>query len=151
MTAVVALVAGLLFGIGLALSGMLNPVRVLGFLDVAGAWDPSLAFVLGGAVTVSAIGTALARRMKTPALAQLFDMPTNRRIDTNLVLGSALFGVGWGLAGFCPGPAVAALSLLMPKALVFVGAMLAGMWLYRITAAAKVAAVETHAHPGAHS
>jgi len=149
MRAIVALVAGLLFGTGLALSGMLDPVRVLGFLDVAGVWDPSLAFVLGGAVTVSAIGTVLARRMKTPALAESFDIPTGRRIDARLVLGSALFGIGWGLAGFCPGPAVAALPLLMPKALVFVAAMLAGMWLYRITTPAKAAAGGTETRPAA--
>ena len=140
MRSIVALVAGLLFGIGLALSGMLDPVRVLGFLDVAGAWDPSLAFVLGGAVMVSAIGAVLARRMRAPVLAELFDIPTARRIDSRLVSGSALFGIGWGLAGFCPGPAVAALSLLMPKALVFVAAMLFGMWLYKITAPANAAA-----------
>ena len=147
MTAVVALVAGVLFGTGLALSGMLDPVRVLGFLDVAGAWDSSLAFVLGGAVTVSAAGTALAQRMKTPVLAGSFDLPTGRRIDARLVLGSALFGIGWGLAGFCPGPAVAALSMLMPKALAFVAAMLAGMWLYRITMPMETAAGEAHRRP----
>jgi uncharacterized membrane protein YedE/YeeE len=143
MRTVAALVAGLLFGAGLALSGILDPVRVLGFLDVAGTWEPSLAFVLGGAVTVSAVGTVLARRMKTPVLAGSFDIPTGRRIDARLVLGSALFGIGWGLAGFCPGPAVAALSLLMPKALAFVAAMLAGMWLYRITMPAEAAASGT--------
>ena len=147
MTAMVALAAGLLFGAGLALSGMLDPVRVLGFLDVAGTWDPSLAFVLGGAVTVSAVGTVLARRMKTPVLAGSFDIPTGLRIDARLVLGSALFGIGWGLAGFCPGPAIAALSLLMPKALAFVAAMLAGMWLYRITMPAETAAGGTDRLP----
>lgn len=140
MTAAVAFVAALLFGSGLALSGMLDPVRVLGFLDVAGVWDPSLAFVLGGAVTVSAIGTVFAGRMKRPALADSFDVPTGRRIDTRLVVGSALFGIGWGLAGFCPGPAIAALSLFMPKALMFVAAMLAGMWIYKITRTEKATA-----------
>ena len=149
MTAMAALVAGLLFGAGLALSGMLDPVRVLGFPDVAGTWDPSLAFVLGGAVTVSAVGTVLARRMKAPMLAGSFDIPTGRRIDARLILGSALFGIGWGLAGFCPGPAVAALSLLMPKALAFVAAMLAGMWLYRITMPAETAAGRTDRLPAA--
>ena len=147
MTTIVALVAGLIFGTGLALSGMLDPVRVLGFLDVAGTWDPSLAFVLGGAVTVSAVGTVLARRMKTPVLAGSFDIPTGLRIDARLVMGSALFGIGWGLAGFCPGPAIAALSLLMPKALAFVAAMLAGMWLYRITMPAETAAGGTDRLP----
>lgn len=140
MTAAVALVAGLIFGVGLALSGMLDPVRVLGFLDVAGMWDPSLAFVLGGAVTVSAIGTLIVGRMKRPFLANSFDIPTSRRIDTRLILGSAMFGIGWGLAGFCPGPAIAALSLLMPKAFVFVAAMAAGMWIFAITTPAKAAA-----------
>ena len=146
-----ALVAGLLFGTGLALSGMLDPVRVLGFLDVAGAWDPSLAFVLGGAVSVSAVGTVLARRMKTPVLACSFDVPTDRRIDVRLVVGSALFGIGWGLGGFCPGPAIAALSLLVPKALAFVAAMLAGMWLFKFAMPVEMAGGGTAPHLDARS
>lgn len=127
-----ALLAGLAFGTGLALSGMLDPARVLGFLDVTGAWDPSLAFVLGGAVGVSAVGQILSRTMAQPLLAKRFDAPGTHRIDLPLLCGSALFGVGWGLAGFCPGPALASLSLGIPRSVVFVGAMLAGMWLYRV-------------------
>jgi len=122
-----ALAAGLLFGLGLSLSGMLDPARVRGFLDVAGAWDPSLVFVLGGAVSVSALGYALSRRFRRPALAETFDLPTARRIDPPLVLGAALFGVGWGLSGFCPGPALAGLSTGAAPVLVFAAAMLTGM------------------------
>ncbi len=132
MRTVAALLAGLLFGVGLALSGMLDPARVLGFLDIAGAWDPSLAFVLGGAVSVAAVGTAIARRLDHPVLADAFDVPTSRRIDAQLIGGSALFGIGWGLAGFCPGPALAALSLGLPKAFVFVGAMTLGMFVFKV-------------------
>jgi len=127
-----ALLAGLLFGLGLALSGMLDPVRVQGFLDVTGAWDPSLAFVLGGAVGVSALGSLLARHVQHPLLAESFDIPGSRQIDAKLLGGSALFGIGWGLAGFCSGPALSALSLALPKAFVFVAAMLLGMWGYKI-------------------
>ena len=127
---VAALASGLLFGLGLAMSGMLDPARVLGFLDFAGAWDPSLAFVLGGAVFVSMAGTRLAGRMRKPALAERFDIPASRRIDGRLIGGSAMFGVGWGLAGFCPGPALAAVSLGIPTALAFVAAMLVGMWCF---------------------
>ncbi len=126
-----ALLAGLLFGLGLALSGMLDPVRVQGFLDVTGAWDPSLAFVLGGAVGVSALGVLLTRRIRHPLLAKAFDIPSNRRIDARLLSGSALFGIGWGLAGFCPGPALAVLSLGLPKAFVFAASMLLGMTLFK--------------------
>jgi uncharacterized protein len=125
-----ALVSGLAFGLGLALSGMLDPARVRGFLDVAGAWDPSLVFVLGGAVTVSGLSYALSRRRARPVLADRFDLPGRRRIDAPLVAGAALFGIGWGLSGFCPGPAMAALSTGAPPVLVFVAAMLAGMALH---------------------
>ncbi|MCJ2135318.1 YeeE/YedE family protein [Methylobacterium sp. J-026] len=125
--ALAALTAGLLFGLGLSLSGMLDPARVRGFLDVAGAWDPSLVFVLGGAVTVSGFGYALSRRFGHPVLADRFDLPQRRRIDAPLVLGAALFGIGWGLSGFCPGPAVAALSTGARPVLVFVAALLVGM------------------------
>ena len=125
-----ALASGLVFGLGLALSGMLDPARVRGFLDVAGAWDPSLVFVLGGAVTVSGLGYLVSRRRARPVLETGFDMPTRRRIDAPLVGGAALFGIGWGLSGFCPGPAVAALSTGAIPVLVFVAAMLAGMALH---------------------
>ncbi|MCJ2081524.1 YeeE/YedE family protein [Methylobacterium sp. J-090] len=128
-----ALATGLIFGLGLSLSGMLDPARVQGFLDVTGAfdgrqtWDPTLAFVLGGAVSVAGLGYALARRLPRPALAAAFELPTNRRIDRPLIGGAALFGLGWGLSGFCPGPAVAALSTGALPVTVFVTAMLVGM------------------------
>lgn len=122
-----ALPAGLLFGLGLAVSGMIDPAQVLGFLDVAGAWNPSLAFVLVGAVAVSAAGYALARRWTRPLFAAKFDLPAAAAIDIRLVLGAAIFGVGWGLAGFCPGPAIASLSLGLPHSIAFVIAMLVGM------------------------
>ena len=112
---------------------MLDPARVLGFLDVAGAWDPSLAFVLGGALAVSAVGTRLAGRMRRPVLADRFDLPASRTIDGKLIGGATLFGVGWGLAGFCPGPSLAAVSLGLPTTLIFAAAMLVGMWLFTIT------------------
>ena len=127
MKTVVALLAGLLFGVGLALSGMLDPMRVQGFLDVPGSRDPSLAFVLGGAVGVAALGTTIRRRLRHPVLAENFDIPSGRQVDARLLGGAALFGIGWGLAGFCPGPALAALSLGLPRAFVFTATMLLGM------------------------
>lgn len=123
----VALVSGLVFGLGLAISGMMDPSRVRAFLDVAGDWDPSLAFVLGGAVAVSAIGTAIMRRRPRPVLDRGFHLPTKTRIDRPLVVGSAIFGVGWGLAGLCPGPAVASLVLGLQPIAVFGVTMIAGM------------------------
>lgn len=122
-----ALAAGLIFGLGLSLSGMLDPARVRGFLDVTGDWDPTLAFVLGGAVSMAAAGYALARRLPRPAFDDAFEAPANRRIDRPLVAGAALFGIGWGLSGFCPGPAVAALSTGAAPVAVFVASMLLGM------------------------
>jgi uncharacterized membrane protein YedE/YeeE len=126
---VTAFAAGLLFGLGLAISGMMNPRRVLGFLDLAGTWDPTLVFVLAGAVTVSAAGYLVARRIKQPLLAPSFDIPSRRDIDLPLTGGAVLFGIGWGLAGFCPGPALAALGKGLPGDFLFVAAMLAGMWI----------------------
>lgn len=127
----VALGAGALFGFGLSLSGMLDPARVLGFLDIAsGHWDPSLMFVLGGAVAVAVPGVALQRRLRTPLLDDRFRLPEKTGIDRRLVGGSALFGIGWGLAGFCPGPALAGLALGMPPVFLFVAAMAAGMILH---------------------
>jgi uncharacterized membrane protein YedE/YeeE len=122
-----ALVSGLIFGLGLSLSGMLNPVRVQGFLDVFGAWDPSLAFVLGGAVAVAFLGVVVSGRLSRPAFDDEFHLPGTRRIDRRLVVGSALFGVGWGIAGFCPGPAISALALGKMEVVVFVLAMVLGM------------------------
>lgn len=128
-----ALLAGLVFGLGLSLSGMVNPARVIGFLNLAGPWDPSLAFVLAGAVFASMLGVALARRRARPLLAERFQWPTARSIDYRLLAGALLFGIGWGLAGFCPGPAIASLSMGYGKSIVFVAAMLCGMALYRAT------------------
>ncbi|ACB95699.1 YeeE/YedE family protein [Beijerinckia indica] len=122
-----ALACGTVFGFGLALSGMLNPVRVQGFLDLFGAWDPSLAFVLGGAVIVAFIGVTLARRLKHPIFEWTFYLPTTKRIDKPLLFGSAIFGIGWGLGGLCPGPAIASLSLGLWQTPLFVLAMAIGM------------------------
>ncbi|KPF62836.1 hypothetical protein IP69_19875 [Bosea sp. AAP35] len=127
----VTLLAGALFGFGLSLSGMLDPARVIGFLDVAsGAWDPSLMFVLGGAVAVAIPGVMLQRRLARPVLEETFHMPQATVIDRPLLLGAALFGIGWGVAGLCPGPAVSALSLGLMPVFVFVAAMAAGMLLH---------------------
>ncbi|MFC0807380.1 DUF6691 family protein [Ensifer sp. P24N7] len=122
-----ALGSGIVFGVGLSLSGMLNPAKVQGFLDVFGAWDPSLAFVLGGAVVVAFIGVQVMKRMRHPAFDDSFHIPTNRQIDAPLIIGSALFGLGWGIGGFCPGPAIASLSIGLPQTMLFVIAMLVGM------------------------
>ncbi len=127
-----ALASGLVFGFGLSLSGMLNPSRVKAFLDVFGAWDPSLAFVLGGAVVIAAIGVQVMKRMDGPLLDATFHLPEGRRIDTPLIMGSALFGLGWGIGGFCPGPAVASLSVAsltgdIPQLFLFIISMLTGM------------------------
>lgn len=121
--------SGLVFGLGLILSGMADPAKVLNFLDIAGRWDPSLAFVMGGATVTTFIGYRLVWRRDTPALDPAFDIPSNRRIDRKLVTGAALFGIGWGVGGFCPGPAWTALPLLAPGTVVFLPAMLAGLWL----------------------
>ena len=125
---------GLLFGAGLALSGMINPARVLGFLDVAGAWDPTLAFVLGGALIPSTLSYMLVRRMKRPVMADEFCIPKNRTIEKRLLAGAAMFGIGWGLVGLCPGPAIAGMVLGKWEIWLFVAAMIAGMWLQRLYA-----------------
>jgi len=135
MRSALAFLAGLVFGLGLLLSGMADPAKVLGFLDLAGAWDPSLAFVMAGAIGVGAIAFALARRRRASLLGDPIQSPTRSRIDRRLVAGSLLFGVGWGLAGFCPGPALVALGLGNAKAIVFVLAMLAGMALFELSQA----------------
>jgi uncharacterized membrane protein YedE/YeeE len=125
-----ALGCGFIFGLGLAISGMMNPAKVIGFLDVAGSWDPTLAFVMGGALLVTVPAYRLILGRGRPVLAGGFSLPSNTRLDTPLILGSALFGVGWGLVGFCPGPAVAAVVTGLPAVLGFVAAMVAGMALY---------------------
>jgi len=123
---------GLVFGLGLIVAGMTDPGKVLGFLDLAGAWDPSLAFVMGGAILVGLGAFAVARRRTRSLLGEAIRLPTTREIDRPLVLGSLLFGVGWGIAGFCPGPAIVALGAGQPKAALFVLAMLAGMALFEL-------------------
>ena len=132
MNVVTALLSGLVFGLGLIVSGMSNPAKVLGFLDLAGAWDPSLAFVMAGAIGVGLVAFRIARGRSRSLLGAPMALPTNRAIDRRLVAGSVLFGIGWGVAGFCPGPALVALGFGANKALVFVAAMLAGMFVFEL-------------------
>lgn len=132
MQRTIEFLVGLLFGWGLLLSGMTDPGKVQGFLDLAGAWDPSLAFVMGGAIAVGVFAFALAKRRTTTFLGGVLQMPTSRDIDRPLVVGSLLFGAGWGLAGFCPGPGIVAMAAGEAKAAVFVVAMLAGMLAYKL-------------------
>lgn len=132
MRTVSAFAAGLLFGLGLLVSGMSDPAKVLGFLDLSGHWDPSLAFVMAGAVAVSALGTLAARRRGRPLLAPRLEIPTRRDLDLPLVAGAAIFGLGWGLAGLCPGPALTLLTVAPAQAATFVAAMIAGMLLVRL-------------------
>ena len=122
-----SLIAGLVFGIGLIVSGMADPAKVLGFLDLAGAWDPSLALVMVGAIAVGVVGFAAAKRRRQSLLGLPMQLPTAGTVDRRLVAGGLMFGIGWGLAGFCPGPALVALGMGSAKAVVFVLAMLAGM------------------------
>ncbi|MBC3860546.1 YeeE/YedE family protein [Undibacterium jejuense] len=130
MTYFTSLFAGLLFGLGLIVSGMVNPGKVLGFLDLAGAWDPSLMLVMLGAIAVGLFAFVIAKKRVVSFFGEKIDLPTNTAIDLRLVGGSALFGIGWGLAGFCPGPALVGLSMGLPSALIFVAAMIAGMLLF---------------------
>ena len=130
MYPILAFVAGLVFGIGLLVSGMVNPVKVLGFLDLAGRWDPSLALVMVGAIAIGIIGFVMAGRRPTTVLGGPMLLPTTRTIDGRRVVGSAVFGLGWGLAGFWPGPALAALGTGHLKAIVFVAAMVTGMLVF---------------------
>lgn len=127
MRVLVAYCIGLVFGLGIALSGMMNPAKVLNFFDVAGAWDPSLIFVMGGALAVAFIGYRLVRRRGAPLLDARFHLPTRRDLDMRLIGGSALFGVGWGIAGFCPGAALPALGTGRREVFVFVAALIAGI------------------------
>lgn len=129
---------GLMFGFGLSLSGMLDPARVQGFLDIFGAWDPSLMFVLGGAVLVATAGMVLVRKRTKPVLAETFNLPNKTRIDRPLVLGSAIFGIGWGLGGFCPGPAIASLPMGYSAVMLFVVAMVIGMVVHDRFVAGKI-------------
>lgn len=132
MKAISALLIGLLFGSGLVISGMINPEKVLGFLDVFGNWDPSLAFVMGGAVVVSYVGFRWIGRAGKPWFALSYKFPSNTVIDARLITGACLFGVGWGLVGLCPGPAVAAVVVQPWALLVFLAGMLGGMLLPRL-------------------
>ena len=129
---ITALIIGAIFGTGLAIAGMLNPSKVVGFLDIFGDWDPSLAFVMGGGVLVNAIGHRRVMKRKAPVQCATFSMPTSTNIDKPLVIGSAIFGVGWGLAGLCPGPVVASLLLNGQAMLPFFGLMIAGLLVGRI-------------------
>jgi uncharacterized membrane protein YedE/YeeE len=127
MSLIFSLLAGVIFGAGLAISDMVNPARVLNFLDFAGHWDPTLIFVMAGALGIAWPGYRLIFRRSSPVASEKFHLPTQRQVDARLVGGSAMFGVGWGLAGFCPGPALADLMTVEPKVLAFVAAMLIGM------------------------
>ena len=127
-----SLLSGLVFGLGLIVSGMANPAKVLGFLDIAGAWDPSLALVMAGAILVGLFAFTIARKRALSFLGFTMKLPTSTRVDKRLVLGGLTFGVGWGIAGFCPGPGLVALGAGEAKAAVFVAAMVAGMALFEV-------------------
>lgn len=129
---IAALVTGIIFGAGLTVSDMVNPARVLAFLDLFGEWDPTLAFVMGGALIPSAIAYFVTRRMRRPVLHKTFHVPENRIIDRQLLIGGAIFGIGWGLVGYCPGPALAGLALAGWQPWLFGAAMLVGMWVHSI-------------------
>jgi uncharacterized membrane protein YedE/YeeE len=123
---IAALVCGIVFGLGLAISEMINPARVIGFLDITGDWDFTLALVMGGALIVTVIGFPLITKRSHPIFAEKFHLPTRSDIDSSLLGGAALFGIGWGIAGLCPGPAIAGLASLNPSIFLFVGAMIVG-------------------------
>lgn len=128
-TLIISLLCGVVFGLGLIVSGMSNPARVLNFLDWGPRWDPTLALVMGGAVAVAIPGFYWARRRSRPLLADNFDIPSNKTIDAKLIVGAAIFGIGWGLGGFCPGPGIVAATTLQPEVLLFIVAMIIGMLL----------------------
>lgn len=129
---VAALFAGLLFGFGLAVSQMINPDKIISFLNVSGDWDPSLALVLFAAVTINFLGLRLAARRTRPIVSDVFQIPTRRDLDSRLIVGAAVFGVGWGLAGYCPGPALAALTIGTWEPIVFLAAMFVGSFACRL-------------------
>ena len=129
MAGIVAVVTGLLFGAGLAASGMTNPEKVQGFLDLTGVWDPSLMFVMGGAVVVTLISFRFILKLSRPVFSEQFHMPSGTSIDTRLIIGAALFGTGWGLVGYCPGPALAAIAYLNSDVMIFLVAMFVGAFL----------------------
>jgi uncharacterized membrane protein YedE/YeeE len=141
MVVIASLLAGLVFGLGLIVSGMANPAKVLGFLDLAGPWDPSLALVMAGAIAVGLMAFFVARSRAVSLLGEAMKLPTARHIDARLVLGSLLFGIGWGIAGFCPGPGLVALGMGEAKALAFVAAMLLGMGIFELFERRKQAVI----------
>ncbi|MFV8797888.1 DUF6691 family protein [Yersinia sp. LJYL362] len=132
MNLLFSLLAGLVFGLGLIVAGMANPAKVLGFLDIGGLWDPSLALVMAAAVMVATLGFGWAKKRKTSLLGQPLNLPTSTRIDRRLIGGSVLFGIGWGLAGICPGPALVLLGAGMYKGIIFAAAMVAGMAIFSL-------------------
>lgn len=147
MKALTALLAGLVFGLGLAVSEMVNALKVLGFLDVFGHWDPSLAFVMGGAIAVSLPGFALLRKRNRPLLAPAFQWPQRTDIDRKLVLGAVIFGIGWGLAGYCPGPAIGGIALNLRdtvfwEPVLLTGTMLLGFLGWHLFEASRTAAID---------
>ena len=144
-----AFASGLLFGLGLIISQMINPAKVLAFLDVFGQWDPSLALVMVGAVAASAFGYMLARRRGAPVLVASLEIPTRRDLDSRLLAGAALFGVGWGLVGLCPGPALAMLSFGLWQAFLFFGAMIAGMAAFAMLPSHQLQPASIRQTPGA--
>ena len=127
MRLIISYLSGLVFGLGISLSGMANPAKVINFFDVAGTWDPSLAFVMGGALIVTFIGYRLVLKRPAPALSDVFQLPTRRDLDLPLIGGSAVFGIGWGIAGFCPGGALPALGTGNVNVFIFTAALLAGI------------------------
>jgi uncharacterized membrane protein YedE/YeeE len=136
-------VVGLLFGLGLLLSGMTDPGKVLGFLDLIGPWDPSLALVMGGAIAIGVIAFALAKKRTVSFLGGAMRLPMSSEIDRRLIVGAAMFGAGWGLAGFCPGPALVSLASGQPKAAIFVVAMLVGMFAFELIDRRVQASIQT--------
>lgn len=137
MKLIFALLTGLVFGVGIAISGMINPAKVFNFFDIAGAWDPSLAFVMGGAVMVTFIGYRLVWRRRTPLFSTAFQIPKSTAIDRKLVGGAVIFGLGWGIAGFCPGAAIPALGTGRPEVALFVVAVLTGIAARHLVASRK--------------
>ena len=131
MRTLLTFLTGALFGTGIAMSGMANPAKVINFFDVSGTWDPSLAFVMGGAVIVTFFGYRFVLQRPMPVFEPAFDIPSNRQLDAKLLTGSAIFGVGWGIAGFCPGGALPALGTLDSRVIIFVAALVAGMFATR--------------------
>ncbi|MDL2405895.1 YeeE/YedE family protein [Rhizobium calliandrae] len=140
----VSILCGILFGVGLVVSDMVNPGRVLAFLDVSGAWDPTLAFVMGGALIPSSVAYAIRRRRIRPAFDTEFHVPASRTIDGRLVSGAVLFGLGWGLVGLCPGPAIASLVTGRWETIVFAVAMLVGMFAYHLVSSRREAPLRAH-------